>query len=253
MPVPRVFEALRDGDVAPGFWEYYGVDPRRPHVNPQEKSARTIRALIEHCRPQGRILSVGCGYGLYEILLSFLDDRVDEIIGVDILDSKGSDAKIQSMTRFVGRTRADRVRALLADAGRLPFRRESFDSVIAIDCLSHADYMRDDRDLRESQRFLLDEMVRVLRIGGLLAVVENNEMSPRNVMRKHCTFCHPVNPFYLRSVLRRLGFNACCIVPYYDLAERRDWKAQVARGVLDRSSSLSLFIAPLFILHGRNG
>ena len=244
---------LRDGDVSAGFWDYYGVDPGRPRANPQEKYARDIQALLANCAPAGRVLSVGCGYGLNEILLSFLDDGVDVVIGVDILDDTNSDAKIRSMNGIVRRVGANRVRSLLADAGRLPFRSGSFDCVVAIDCLSHADYTRSDLDLLENQRVLLEEMARVLQSGGLMSVVENNGMSPRNVMRKHGTTCHPVNPFYLRSVLEQLGFDGCRLVPYYDLADREDVRARVARGVIHRSDSLGLFIAPWFILHGRSG
>ena len=248
--VPRIFESIPEGVVADGFWAYYEVDVRNASNNPEEKLVRFMSDVGAFLSATGKMLSVGCGYGLNEIILSFIM-QAREIVGIDILDDKRSDAKIRSMKKVASLVNADRVTPLLADGGRLPFREGVFDCVLAIDSLSHADYMREGRDLKESQAVLLVEMSRVLRPGGQLAVVENSAASPRNVMRKSGTSCHPVNPYYLRATLEALGYKGIRVVPYYDLTGRRDLPAQLARVLLRSSDTIGLFIAPFFMLSGR--
>jgi len=251
--VPRIFEVLEEGDVPAAFWRYFSVDPARRGSNPQGLLERTVQALLRVETPRGRVLSVGCGYGLHEVLLAALVPEADRIVGVDILDDKKSAEKIRTMQAILRRLRLGRVTAMLADAGRLPFRSGSFDAVVAIDCLSHADYVREHLSLEAGQALLLREMVRVTGPRGLVAVLENNLLSPRNVMSKHGTMCHPVNPFFLRSILKRSGFPRTRVLPFYDLHGRRDLPARAAGAVLRMSRSLGLFVAPWFVLTARRG
>ncbi|PYX52663.1 MAG: hypothetical protein DMG76_28750 [Acidobacteria bacterium] len=248
--IPQIFESLRPGSVSEGFWDYYRLEEENADTNPQERLIRFVSDIRDFLEPTGRALSVGCGFGVQEILLSFLCPDL-KIVGVDIKDDKRTEAKIRSMKVIADQVRANRVAPLLADGGLLPFREGSFDYVIAIDSLSHADYMREDRDLEGSQSLLLAEMSRVVRPGGHLVVVDNSSMSPRNVMRKRGTSCHPVNLFYLGMVLKRLGHDDVRIHPYYDLAGRTDLRARVANIVLKRSNALGILIAPLFMLSAR--
>ncbi len=248
--IPQIFESLRPGSVSDGFWDYYKVDVQNATSNPQERLIRFVSDIREFLQPTGRALSVGCGFGVQEILLSFLCPDL-KIVGVDILDDKRAETKVRSMKVIADQVRADRVAPLLADGGRLPFREGSFDYVIAIDSMSHADYMREDRDLEASQSLLLAEMSRVVRPGGHLVVVDNSSVSPRNVMRKSGTSCHPVNPFYLGTVLERFGHDDIRILPYYDLGGRTDLRARVANIVLERSNALGILLAPLFMLSAR--
>jgi len=248
--VPKIFELVRVGSVENGFWAYYDVDSRNAAVNPQASLVRLISAISSFVRPTGSVLSLGCGYGLNEIFLSFLCPDV-ELVGVDILDDVKSDAKIRSMKEIARQVQSDGVTPLLADGGRLPFRDGGFDCALAIDALSHADYNREHLDLEQSQGLLLEEMSRVVRPGGQLAVIENSAMSPRNVMRKSGSTCHPVNPFYLRSALRRLGYKQIRTVPYYDLTASRNMSARFVSVVLKRSNALGLLLAPFFMLSAR--
>ena len=248
--IPNIFESVKPGSVANGFWAYYEVDSMNANVNPQAHFLRFMAAISGFVRPSGDVLSVGCGYGLNEVLLSFLCPGVD-IVGVDILDDLKSDAKIRSMKEISKQVQSDGVAPLLADGGRLPFRDETFDCALAIDSLSHADYNREDRRLEQSQGLLVKEMSRVVRPGGQLAVIDNSAMSPRNVMRKSGSSCHPVNPFYLRSVLRRLGYQQVHIAPYYDLTANTSVSARFMGTVLKRSHALSLLVSPFFMLSGR--
>jgi len=248
--IPQIFESLGRRSVSDGFWDYYKVDVENAARNPQERLLRFVSDIRDFLQPTGIALSVGCGFGVQEILLSFLCPDL-EIVGVDILDDKRAETKIRSMKVVADHVRADRVSPLLADGGRLPFRDCRFDYVIAIDSLSHADYMRADRDLETSQSLLLSEMSRVVRPWGHLAVVENSSMSPRNVMRKSGTSCHPVNPFYLGTVLERLGHDDVRILPYYDLSGRTDLRARAVNLVLKHSNALGILLAPLFMLSAR--
>lgn len=248
--VPRIFESVGPGSVGSGFWEYYNVDARNATINPQGSLLRLMSRINEFLQPSGRVLSVGCGYGLNEILLGCLRPEL-EIVGVDILDDARSDTKIRSMKAIITQVRSDQVTPLLADGGRLPFHEESFDCVLAIDSLSHADYMRGAQDLEQSQGLLLAEMSRAVRPGGRLGVIENSATSPRNVMRKGRTSCHPVNPFYLKSVLEEIGFGDIHTVPYYDLTGKRNLQARCIGAVLKRSNTFGMLLAPFFMLSAR--
>ena len=248
--LPQIFQSLTPGSVSVGFWDYYKVDPENAANNPQEQLVRFVSDIRDFLQPSGSALSLGCGFGIQEILLSFLCPDL-KIVGVDILDDKRAETKIHSMKVIADQVHAHRVTPLLADGGRLPFRGASFDCVMAIDSLSHADYMREDRDLQASQSLLLAEMSRLVRSGGHLAVVDNSSMSPRNVMRKSGTSCHPVNPFYLGTVLERLGHDDVRILPYYDLSGRTDVRARAANLVLKHSNALGILLAPLFMLSAR--
>jgi SAM-dependent methyltransferase len=250
--VPKIFELVKVGSVANGFWGYYEVDSWNASVNPQASLVRFISAISSFVRPTGSLLSVGCGYGLNEILLSFLCPDV-EVVGVDILDDLKTDAKIRSMKEIARQVQSGRVTPLLADGGRLPFRDETFDCAMAIDSVSHADYDREDCDLEESQELLLEDMSRVVRPGGRLAVIDTNAISPRNVMRKSGSSCHPVNPFFLRSVLRRLGYERVRIAPHYDLTLRRNASARFVGAVLRHSSAFGLLLSPWFMLRAQKG
>jgi len=70
-------------------------------------------------------------------------------------------------------------------------------------------------------------------------------------MRKSGTSCHPVNPFYLGTVLERLGHDDVRILPYYDLSGRTDLRARAVNLVLKHSNALGILLAPLFMLSAR--
>lgn len=248
--IENIFESIRETDVPAGFWEYYQIDIGNILEGSADGLVRFVSDMIPFLSPSGRLLSVGCGYGLNEIVLSFMTPGI-EVVGVDILDDKKTDAKIRSMQAVIRRLHAELVTPLLADGGGLPFRDGSFDCVLAIDSISHADYMREKSDLQSSQRLLLMEMSRVVRPGGRLGVVDNSVMSPRNVMLRSGTLCHPVNPFYLKSVLEELDFEEVKISPYLDLTGRIDARARFMRALLTRSRTAAFLLAPLFMLSAK--
>jgi SAM-dependent methyltransferase len=99
-------------------------------------------------------LDVGCGAGSYVRLLAGLGHRA---IGVDYSHP--------SLTRAVGADPGLKGRYLAGEAYGLPFRNEAFDLVLSIGMF---------QALAAPER-ALDEMVRLLRPGGILVVEALNE------------------------------------------------------------------------------
>jgi SAM-dependent methyltransferase len=108
------------------------------------RGRRTIvrRILRRHASPGSRILDVGCGTGATTASLSAFGD----VIGLDLGPAALRHARARGLPVARG------------SAERLPVRAASLDVVVALDVLEHLD---DDRRA-------LDEMLRVLRPGGLL-------------------------------------------------------------------------------------
>ena len=108
-------------------------------------------SVIFDAIPMGtaRTLDVGCGEGL---LTRQLGDWVTTVIGVDI--------DVPSIGLAQRTTSAHNVRYVLADAGAAPFASEVFDAVVSVAALHHMD-----------MRVGLTQMARVLRPGGVLAMV----------------------------------------------------------------------------------
>ena len=97
----------------------------------------------------GRVLDVGCGEGT---LTRELGPRVADVTGIDV------DAPSIDLARRT--TTARNVTYVQSDVLAAPFRPESFDAIVSVAALHHLD-MEDG----------LTQMVRLLRPGGVLAVV----------------------------------------------------------------------------------
>jgi len=107
-------------------------------------------------RPGKRILDVGCGTGIAEISLARLRLSQIHLFGVDLALDRVLDAYVA--TRGINA----RVGYAAADACRLPFAADSFDSTFCVAVLQHI------RDLPGA----LSEIARVTRPGGRVLVVE---------------------------------------------------------------------------------
>jgi SAM-dependent methyltransferase len=107
-------------------------------------------------RPGKRILDVGCGTGTAEVSLARLRLSQMQLFGVDLLLERVREA--HGATRGINA----RVGYAVADAVRLPFASEVFDSTYCVAVLQHI------RELPGA----LAEIARVTRPGGRVLVVE---------------------------------------------------------------------------------
>ncbi len=115
---------------------------------------RNARGAIEK---GARVLHVGCGDGYLD---PFLSSRFSLVVGVDINYPELRSAKRSNANQ--------RVEYLLIDGFSLPFESESFDEVVSIDVLEHA----------ENDVALVGEMSRVLKQGGHLTMTVPNAQYP---------------------------------------------------------------------------
>jgi 2-polyprenyl-6-hydroxyphenyl methylase/3-demethylubiquinone-9 3-methyltransferase len=118
----------------------------RRDVAPDDVRLGAIRQALEPL-PGRRVLDLGCGKGRFSRPLA---DAGAEVVGLDLSASMLAEA--------VG---LPRVRA---SARRLPFAASTFDAVVAVEVFEHLAAIDD----------VLMEVRRVLRPGGVLAVVDKN-------------------------------------------------------------------------------
>lgn len=120
---------------------------------------RKLDTLAEHVGQPERALDLGCGPGWYA---KALEERGTWVVPTDL-----SHGQLRHARSTIG----DPFRGTVADACVLPFADESFDLVYAVNSLHHLP----DRD---AQAHALDEIVRVLRPGGVFALCEINTENP---------------------------------------------------------------------------
>lgn len=194
--------------------------------------AKEADDYLERVSLRGRVLSIGCGYGLVEMTIALEDKSVTSLTGVDV-----NPEKISDMSRLSESLGLNNVRTLVGDGHRLPFRDGSFDSIFILATLSHV----------ETEAPLLREAARLVAHEGSLCVVE--DANAANILRY--VWCirmrqggkwveRPVNPLRVVRVLEDAGFERVSVFPYTfksDLPSRR-------RRVLASSEKLGLWGLP---------
>lgn len=143
-------------------------------TDPEKRTAGTSKALVailaRVCRPEQRVLEVGCGRGYTCWQLAA---HVREIVGTDV--SEPALAEARDLLRQRGVTNARIVEAS-GDALTAHFAKESFDLVISIEVYEHLHPEDGDRHLRE--------VCAVLKPGGVYIVVTPNRLNgPADVTR----------------------------------------------------------------------
>ncbi len=118
--------------------------------------------------PGRRVLDVGCGKGRFARALAALGA---EVVGIDVSGAMLAEARGIACVR--------------GSARRLPFTQGAFDRVIAVEVFEHLP--------PESWNGALDEIARVLRPGGRLAIVDKNAGS-----------CDPVRPWLPALVVKAI-------------------------------------------------
>ncbi len=217
------------------FPKYYkGVE-----WNTQLKYMRDTSDFVE---PYGRILSVGCGFGINEILMKDMNNEIEEIVGVDVVPSK-----VKYMRKIVKKIGFGNIESIRADGERLPFPDNSFDCLFQIESLSHI----------ENAPKALEESVRVLRKRGTIFIMDfNNGMNPRMVYRswklKHFqdTYEYPVNPFFISAELRDLNVDDIEVVPYTFPSELKGFRKDFWR-MMKKRRRIGILFSPGFMLRGR--
>ncbi|MCK4257140.1 class I SAM-dependent methyltransferase [candidate division WOR-3 bacterium] len=114
-----------------------------------------------------KALDVGCGVGGYfDILL----EKGFKVVGFDI---------VEEMVK-VGQSKFDEndnLEVMIADAEYMPFKSSSFHLVLGIDVLQYVD--------EESRRFMLQEMVKLVKPGNLIIVEVKNSSCPIFSLKRH--------------------------------------------------------------------
>jgi SAM-dependent methyltransferase len=176
----------------PDFWQGW-----REFDNPYRhyKSERDRRMVVEslELRDRDRVLEVGCGYGW--ISQALWEAAKIEWTGVD--QSAEMIRRLRAVHPECGS------RALHADARQLPFRDGEFDKVVCTGVLMHI----------TEHAIAVQELIRVLRPGGLLLCSINNTLSPVSVpvrlwnMRKQGFVQKFQVPRSFRNLLQRGGLQ----------------------------------------------
>lgn len=124
------------------------------------KAVRTSKMLKEYQDTNIRLLDLGCGIGL---TLSIVSQVFPNSVGCDI------DRDAIKATKAILKEVGVKIPVILYDGKLLPFKDNSFDIVISIEVIEHA----------ENPDLMLKEIRRILKPDGILHITTANKWWPR--------------------------------------------------------------------------
>ncbi len=136
---------------------YEGWDQDYYHPISARYYDRAIRELMAWLRPDGPVLDAGCGPGVHSIRAARLGY---EVVAVDVSAAAIEESKRRARAAGV----LDRIRFSQADLTQLDFEDASFSAIFSWGVLTHIPHIER----------ALDELARVLRPGGRLAIQITN-------------------------------------------------------------------------------
>jgi ubiquinone/menaquinone biosynthesis C-methylase UbiE len=149
-----------DVDFNRYYARYFRGEPFDSYVN-------SAQAVIAETGWTGRVLDVGCGFGVFDICLHA--SGVSSVTGMDVIPEK-----VAGATHLVELMGIRSVDFRKASAEQMPFSDREFDGALIKDAVSH---------LPASTR-CYSEVFRVLRPGGSMLIVDDrNSLAPRNRWR----------------------------------------------------------------------
>jgi 2-polyprenyl-3-methyl-5-hydroxy-6-metoxy-1,4-benzoquinol methylase len=149
-----------DVDFNRYFGRYFRGEPFDAYVN-------HARAVIAETGWRGRVLDVGCGFGVFDICLKA--SGASSVTGIDVVPEK-----VAGATRLVELMGVQSVDFREVTGEELPFSEGEFDGVLIKDTVSH---------LPANTRCYA-EAFRVLRPGGSMLIIDDrNGLAPRNRWR----------------------------------------------------------------------
>lgn len=225
-----------NGEIGDYFWDYYENITTEWIVN-------HVTNICDFINPIGEVLSIGCGHGLNEIYISDMCEDATSIKGIDLIEFK-----IKTMNQILKLFGMKNIIGIHANGMKMDFPDNSFDTVIIIESLSHAD----------DQEKVLKEAARVLKKNGSIFVLDfNNGANPRIWFRswkqRHFedTIENIVNPYHVKNFLGNYGIRNITIEPYRHFRSFDFLKRVLLSKKVKLPPNLYLFVSKGFMLKGR--
>lgn len=177
----------------PEYWRKYSERKDRVNLYRQSREIKLSTELLQ-VNEGSVVLEAGCGYG--RISNFVVQKSIKSLVGIDIS---------RQMVGHCNRNLPANFSGCVANIEKLPFKKETFDSVLCNGVLMH---------LENDINGLL-ELIRVLKRGGTLVISTNNLLSPFSLIMMFYTLLKRNyiqrfrNPWYYFKILVK---NDCKIL-----------------------------------------